>query len=202
MKAGTRIPLVAATVVVLALVGATFFLRNSVTVPAESSGVVDTRATPARGPDAAASDVAVRSAGPVARVDRGSLRDQAISHTERRAEMRQEHARRSRELKARSAARYASERADPDWAPAKERELTTLAANKAFDQADARPSSLSVDCRTSMCRLDGQFATSGQAEDWVMMYMATVGDAMPNSVVSRSQSEDGSTRIEIYGRAR
>ena len=35
-----------------------------------------------------------------------------------------------------------------------------------------------------------------------MMYMASVGKALPSSVVSRTPNPDGSTSVEIYGRAR
>ena len=64
------------------------------------------------------------------------------------------------------------------------------------------PKDLRVDCKSSMCRLDSSFATNGQAEDWVLLYMSSVGSALPNAVVSRVPNPDGTTRVEIYGRAR
>lgn len=197
MKPGTRLPLVAAAVVALAVIAGTFLLRRGeVSDPADvpqSTAVVETVAQ------------APATTNPAARPARPSgepLGQQVAARLEGRAQSRARHAARMDELKERSAARYASEKVDPAWAPKKESQLTAIAANKAFEQVGARPTSLSVDCRSSMCRVDGAFETRSQAEDWVMMYMATVGGEMPNSVVSRTQAEDGSTRVEIYGRGR
>ncbi|MBJ6977906.1 hypothetical protein [Luteimonas sp. MC1895] len=199
MNPGTRLPLVVAAVVVVAVIAGTFILRRG-----EAPGPADvpqSTAAAAADPVAQAPAPANRNARP-ARASGESLEQQVATQLDRRVESRAQHAARTRELREQSAARYASEQVDPAWAPQKESQLTGIASNEAFAQAGAKPTSLSVDCRSSMCRVDGAFETRSQAEDWVMMYMSSVGGTMPNSIVSRTQAEDGSTRVEIYGRAR
>lgn len=199
MKPGTRLPLVVAAVVVVGVIAGTFILRR---------GAAPDPADVPQSSAAAASDPVAQAQAPASRGARRapasgeSLEQQVATQLDRRAESRAQHAARTRELREQSAARYASEQVDPAWAPQKESQLTQIASNAAFEQAGAKPSSLSVDCRSSMCRVDGAFETRSQAEDWVMMYMSSVGGTMPNSIVSSSQAEDGSTRVEIYGRAR
>lgn len=199
MKPGTRLPLVVAAVVVVAVIAGTFILRRG-----EAPGLADvpeSTAAAAEDPVAQAPVPAYRGARP-ARASGEPLEQQVATRLGRQAESRAQHAARIRELKGQSAARYASEQVDPAWAPQKESQLTALASNEGFAQAGAKPSSLSIDCRSSMCRVDGAFETRSQAEDWVMMYMSSAGGTLPNSVVSHTQAEDGSARVEIYGRAR
>ena len=116
--------------------------------------------------------------------------------------MRREHEARNRALREESEQRFASEQVDPAWAPQKERELRDVASQETFEVAGANPTSLSIDCRSSMCRLNGEFESNGKGEDWILMYMSSVGSSMPNSIVSRTRNPDGSMRVEIYGRAR
>ena len=204
MKSNARIPLIFGGLVAVAVVVGTLYMRNDA-----GPAALDAAQGPATGADGQPPPALATSVPPPGRAGGGAVRGadqsvegQLVSHLEKRAEAREEHAARTRELKERSVARFASEKVDPAWAPAKETELSGLATNAAFEQAGAKPRSLSVDCRSSMCRLDGQFDSRSQAEDWVMMYMSSVGGAMPNSIVSRTQAADGSTRVEIYGRGR
>lgn len=205
MKSGNRLPVVVAAVAVLAVVGGTVFLRGQggpehLGEEAVQGGQEQTASPLVQpSPTAGSGAVGVPSAKAGLSMD---AQEQMAGHVERRAEMREQQAERNRELRERSQARYASEQVDPAWAPGKESELTGISNREAFAQAGAKPTSLSVDCRSSMCRLDGQFETRSQAEDWIMMYMSSVGNGMPNSIVSRSRNPDGSTRVEIYGRAR
>jgi|SRR5690554_3517081 len=197
MKPSNRIPLVAATLVVLAVVAGTFILRGRDT-PALDSGQPD--AIAAADSNAAPPPPPLAGAGSAERPGTAGLAPG--DHGARRAAMRQEQAERTRALREQSAQRFASEQVDPAWAPQKESELTAVASQPGFEVANAQPASLSVDCRSSMCRIDGQFESNGKAEDWILIYMSSVGSAMPNSVVSRSRNPDGSMRVEIYGRAR
>lgn len=199
MKPNSLTPLIAAGAIVLVVVTATFVLRGR-----------DGPSAPAAGASAAIEAVDAAAAGqapPSARQppsDRlqGTPVVHPQDHVARRAEMRRQHEERTARLREESIQRYASEQVDAQWAPQKEGELNTVADNPLFEEAGAKPTSLSIDCRTSMCRIDGQFADRGNAEDWILMYMASVGKAMPNSVVSRRVNPDGSIRVEIYGRAR
>ena len=116
--------------------------------------------------------------------------------------MRREHEARISALREQSAQRYAREQVDPAWAAQKESELQGVASRPAVEVAGASPKSLSADCRSSMCRINGEFESNGKAEDWILVYMSSVGSSMPNSVVSRTRNPDGSMGVEIYGRAR
>lgn len=199
MKPGNRIPLVAATVVVLAVVAGTFILRGRDQARVDEATAADDSAAHAPVARATPPDARASARGPAG----GATPAEAmVDQVERRAKLREAHEARTRELREQSERRYASEQVDPSWAPEKERELTGLAGQEVFDLAGARPSSLDIDCRSSMCRINGQFESSSQAEDWILMYMSSVGSSMPNSVVSRRRNPDGSMAVEIYGRGR
>ncbi|MGY1457512.1 MULTISPECIES: hypothetical protein [unclassified Luteimonas] len=198
MKPSNRIPLVVATVVVLAVVAGTFVLRGRDKATLDDANVAAQDA-PA---DAA---IAPPPAPPVSPGDAGrgqSAEDLRGDHVARRAQMRRDHEARISELREQSAQRYASEQVDPAWAPQKESELKDVANQPGFEVAGAQPRSLSIDCRSSMCRINGEFESNGKAEDWILVYMSSVGSSMPNSVVSRKRNPDGSMGVEIYGRAR
>lgn len=195
MKPSNRIPLIIAGVVVVAVVAGTFVLRDRDVV--EPAGVPEAVAEAA---PAAAPARAPAPARPV--VDRQEIGERLVDEVERRAQMRKAQEERTRALREASIQRYTSEQVDPAWAPGKINELTGLADDPGFETANAQPQSLNVDCRSSMCRIEGQFETAGKAEDWILMYMSGVGSAMPNSVVSRRRNPDGTTRVEIYGRGR
>lgn len=199
MKPSNRIPLVAAVVVVLAVVVATFVFRGRDGTGAGQPDAASPEAAPQ--PSAQAGAAPPRRAGTPAQ-DRLGLQESVLDHVEQRAEMRRQHEERTRALREQSAQRFASEQVDPAWAPQKVSALSAIADDPGFEAAGAQPKSLNVDCRSSMCRIEGQFASSGVAEDWILMYMSSVGGEMPNSIVSRSRNPDGSMRVEIYGRAR
>lgn len=198
MKPGNRIPLIAATAVVVAVVAGTFILRGRDQAATDDTAV----ATEAGAPAATASGPPVARASARAGGDREDAARAVVDQVERRTMLREEHEARTLALREQSEQRYASEQVDPEWAPGKERELGDVASQPVFDAADAQPASLDIDCRSSMCRINGQFDTSSKAEDWILMYMSSVGGRMPNSVVSRHRNPDGTMAVEIYGRAR
>src|SRR5688572_1950581 len=120
MKPSNRIPLVAATLVVLAVVAGTFMLRgrDKPTLDDGRQGQ-PAAALVTSAPPPAATPAAVGGA------DRaGSAELARGDHVARRAAMRQEQAARTRALREQSAQRFASEQVDPAWAPQKERELS------------------------------------------------------------------------------
>lgn len=199
MKPSNRIPLVAAVVVVVAVVVATFMFRGRDDTGAGQSEAAPQEAAPQSSVQAGPVPPRRKAAGGQ---DRSGLQEGVLERVEQRAEMRRQHDERTRALREQSAQRFASEQVDPAWAPQKTSALSAIADDPGFEVAGAQPKSLNVDCRSSMCRIEGQFASSGVAEDWILMYMSSVGSEMPNSVVSRSRNPDGSTRVEIYGRAR
>jgi hypothetical protein len=197
MKRSSKTPLIVAAVLVAAVVTGTIAMRGRADTTSD--------ATP---PAAAAVDVAPSGMAGGARATRapatrkGTTDAQLAEHVGLRAQRRDEQMARTAAMKRQSAERFAAEQVDPAWAPQKEAELTGVANLPSFETAGVKPTEMRMDCKSSMCRIDGQFINNGAAEDWILIYMSSVGSAMPNSVVSRTQNPDGSTRVEIYGRAR
>lgn len=198
MKPGNRLPLFVAIAVVFAVIAATVLVRTGrgpANVESPAAQVERELEAPA-----ASSPVA---APPTPRSPQGSVAESAmLNQVEERARKREELRARTAALKEQSARRYASEQVDPAWAPAKRSELDGIAADPAFAAAGVAPSNLDIDCRSSMCRIDGQFEDASKAEDWIMLYTASLGSALPNTVISRTRNPDGTMRVEIYGRGR
>ena len=189
-------PLILVAAVAAAIVVGTLLVRKS-GVPA------DVVAAPAATDEAAEAPAARRpGATPPVRQSPAQARARVEQSAERRKKARDEQIRKTAELNRQAAETFRTEQVDPAWAPQKETELTDIAAIPAFETAGAVPTSMDIKCKSSMCRLESSFQTSGQAEDWILLYMSSVGSAMPNSLVSRTANPDGSTRVEIYGRAR
>ena len=196
MNRSSKTPLVVAAVLVAAVVTGTIAMRGRADSAREATPPPDVAADTAA-PTAAPG---VRSNPPAARS--GTPQAQMAERVDLRAKRREEQIARTAAMKRQSAERFAAEQVDPAWAPQKEAELTGIAKHSGFETAGVKPTDMRMDCKSSMCRIDGQFASNGEAEDWILIYMSSVGSAMPNSVVSRTQNPDGSTRVEIYGRAR
>lgn len=189
-------PLILVVAVVAAIAIGTVLVRKSATTadaPVEPAAIEEVAPRPASGQP-------VASRPP--RQSMAQARDRIHETAERRNQAREEQARKTAELNRQAAETFRNEQVDPAWAPQKETELTDIAAIPAFETAGAVPTSMDIECKSSMCRLESSFENSGQAEDWILLYMSSVGGAMPNSLVSRTANPDGSTRVEIYGRAR
>ena len=118
------------------------------------------------------------------------------------AEQRKQSAARLDRAKRDAAAAFAQEPVDPVWSAATERRIDQVAALPAIQQNSAAPKDMRVECRSSMCRVTSDFTTSGQADDWTMLFMASVGSTLPQSLVSRVTNPDGSQSVVIYSRAR
>lgn len=61
------------------------------------------------------------------------------------------------------------------------------------------PQDISVDCRANLCRVAGEFAKAGDAEDWAMMYLSAAGGEIERAQTVQVPQPDGSTQIIIYG---
>jgi hypothetical protein len=193
-----KAPLIVAAVVIAAVAIGTIIVRRSGDVAPDQQIAQDNQDQDASEPPASVSSQRAAS-GPSSIVDRRARLQEAVA---RRQDARQAQIKRSAEQRKKAAEAFQREPVDPSWAPKKEVELNSIAAQPAFETAGAVPKDMRVDCKSSMCRLDGSFATNGQAEDWVLLYMSSVGSALPNAVVTRTPNPDGTTSVEIYGRAR
>jgi hypothetical protein len=193
-----KAPLIIAAVVIAAVAIGTIIVRRSGDVAPDQQIAQGNQEQDASAPQASVSSRQAGS-GSSSIVDRRARLHEAVA---RRQEARQAQSKRSVEQLKKAAEAFQREPVDPVWAPKKEVELNSIAAQPAFETAGAVPKDMRVDCKSSMCRLDGSFTTNGQAEDWLLLYMSSVGSALPNAVVTRKPNPDGTTSVQIYGRAR
>ncbi len=196
--AASKMPLIVAAVVIIAVATVTFVARRDAPgSEAQDAGVtaeVPTSAHQASAPPASRAPPRV-GAGPM-------TPGQVQASLDRRATMRDAHVARTTKAREEATARFEQESVDPAWAPQKEAELTSFTQQEAFATAGVSPRSLAIDCKSSMCRVDGSFASNGDAEDWILIYMSSVGSSLPSSLVSRRANPDGTTGVQIYGRGR
>lgn len=97
---------------------------------------------------------------------------------------------------------YEAQKVDPAWAAAKENELLDANVNDLVKGSDAVPTDLDVDCRGTICRIQADFKSRGQGEDWISLYPLAVGAGMPNLSYEWGQGPDGKPRVIVYGQAR
>lgn len=197
--AASKTPLIVAAVVIAVVAGVTLMVRRDAPDPD-----VKPIAAPA---DAAVEPGVMPRASAVAdrrqQASAGSMSaDQLQASLDRRGSLRDAHVARTAQARDEASARFEQEQVDAAWAPGKEVELSALTAQPAFETAGVAPRSLDVDCKSSMCRIAGSFASNGDAEDWVLIYMSSVGSNLPNAIVSRTANPDGTTSVQIYGRGR
>lgn len=100
------------------------------------------------------------------------------------------------------AARHREERVDAAWSNTVESELASLASSDQIRAMHADIRDVAVDCRTSMCRITGDFDTVTQGDDWFTLYMTSVAARVPTATYKYDNNPDGSWRIVVYANAR
>lgn len=100
------------------------------------------------------------------------------------------------------AARHRGEPVDPAWANAVEHELTMLSSSEQIRAMHADIRDVTVDCRTSTCRIAGDFDTITQGDDWFTLYMTNVAERVPLASYKYERTPDGAWRIVVYATAR
>jgi hypothetical protein len=127
----------------------------------------------------------------------------AVKETRAAFAARREQAKQAMQQASRDAASaFAREPVDPAWSAATEHTLDQIAAAPAIQQNVPAPKDMQIECRSSMCRVKSDFGNSSQADDWTLLFMASVGANMPQSIVSRISNPDGSQSVVIYSRVR
>lgn len=97
---------------------------------------------------------------------------------------------------------YEAETVDAQWAQAKERALRMAATSPQMEEIDAEPSSMEVNCRRTVCRIDAVFPRRLAADDWFTLYTLAAGPEMRTSSMQRTNNPDGTAEVAIYGLAR
>lgn len=127
-----------------------------------------------------------------------ALREQRQKMADKRKQVQQQVDR----TQAAFAARYNNEPVDAAWAGAKEAELMGLGVSDQIRQLNAQPQNMAVDCKSSMCRITGDFATMSTGDDWITLYMNNVGDKVPVASYKYVQNPDGTVTINVYAMGR
>lgn len=193
-KSGNRAPLLIGAAVVVVLVVVTLWARRP-------SPVVETAAL-ADAPVAESVQVPDAAARGARRTVDG--RPVVVAHDpDLRAKARAEHSARITKMREEAEATYRAETVDAAWAPGKERELARISALEGVEAAQAvKPSSLDIDCRSTMCAVNATFASDGAAQDWLLMFTSSLGDAMPRVATTRVDNPDGTVTVRMYGKSR
>jgi hypothetical protein len=74
--------------------------------------------------------------------------------------------------------RYESEPIDQARASAKQQALETLQSNRQIEELGARPVALDVACRSTICRVQAEFASRVAADDWLTLHLLKAGREM------------------------
>lgn len=180
-----------AVIVVIAL--AMLFKRTGsdpapAVVQPEQQAEATTRPDPRRG--------AMRSPGRPLSAE--AVREQRQKTAEKRKQVQQQVDRTQAEF----ATRYKNEPVDAAWAGAKEAELMKLGVSDQITQMGVEPQNMAVDCKSSMCRITGDFASMSKGDDWVTLYMTNVGDKVPVASYKYVQNPDGTVSINVYALGR
>lgn len=105
----------------------------------------------------------------------------------------------NRERNAAMAIRFASEKVDPAWSGVHEQDLASLQGSNPMQDAGVKAANFQAECRSTMCRIQADFPSRSMANDWLQLYMGSVGDRLPMATAHQATNPDGSVRIEIYG---
>lgn len=195
-------PMVGVGFVLVVLATMTLWKQRT-TTPNESSAAGDDGATTGLERDTASRDVDMRGRGTAAASGTALSAEDAVKGilTERE-QGRAEQTARSARYKGELVARYLAETTDPAWAGRAERTLQSVINDPAVQAAGLAAGDTVVDCKRTTCRTTAHFPNNGQADDWSMLYMASSGVVLRNSVVSSTQNADGSVSVDIYSTAK
>ena len=198
-KRRTRLPWVLLALVVMVIAGVTLYrqFRSPSTAPAPAQAVESTDRGIAVGrlsPEQIRA-LARRSPG----MSGQATAMDAAAMMEKRKRMAAANQERIQKRNVAMVETFAAEKPDPAWAGAHERGLASLQDSDPMRDAGAKARNFQAECRSSMCRIQGDFPDAGMASDWLQLYMAGVGDQLPVATAHQIRNPDGSVRIEIYG---
>lgn len=99
-------------------------------------------------------------------------------------------------------AQYQAERIDGSWAIAREDSLLANGTSPQIEALNAQPANLVAHCRTSVCRVEANFATQQIANDWLTLYSTNQGVHLSSATYDMTPNPDNTVHLEIYGLAR
>lgn len=162
--------------------------RDDAVAPAQASS--DTGVASSRAPAAHGSRTPIPGLSPTAQAVSG--RRQAMAQQRKEAQARVDR------TQAAFASRYETEPVDAGWASAKEAQLAKLATSDQIRQIGVEARNLNVDCKSSMCRVTGDFDSMGAGDDWFALYMNNVAEQVPVASYKYIRNPDGTVKINVY----
>ena len=199
-KRRSRLPWILLALVVAVIAGVTlyrqFHSRDAESVASTETPDAANRGIPARHfTQEQLRALAARSPG---QAGPATARDMA-GMLEKRKRMAESSQARIRERNVAMADRFSSEKTDPAWSNAHEKALASLQDSDPMRDAGVKAGNFRADCRSTMCRIQGDFPNASAAADWLQVYMTSLGDQLPMASTHRIANPDGSVRVEIYG---
>jgi hypothetical protein len=96
-------------------------------------------------------------------------------------------------------ATFAADPPDPVGGPQAELALSDVAVGDAMGSTGIAPKDLQVDCRQSLCKVQGTFDRNGNAQDWSILYLTAAGGQLGSARIIETRQPDGTVAVTIYG---
>ncbi len=199
----TRLPWIVAAIAVIALIVTLTSVRNtgpSGTASGEEStqdllARIEALENSRRGTGTASS--IQRSANATGMGPAGGNSIDALSGQPQQTPEQMEAARK-RELQELESA-FARDKADPVRGGQVERTLEQTVTSETMAGTGLKPDDVAIDCRATTCRVVGQFAKRGDAEDWALFYVtAAGGNVFTQTRMAYVTRADGSTEVRVF----
>ncbi len=201
----TRLPWIVAAVAVIALFVTLLSVRNAAvgrTADGEETNqdlLARIEALENSGQGAGASSSTHRGAN-VAAMGQGQLGGDGTDGLTGRPQKTPEQmeADRKRELQELESA-FARDKADPVRGGQVERTLEQTVTSETMAGTGLKPDDVAIDCRATTCRVVGEFAKRGDAEDWALFYVTSAGgNVLTQTRMAYVTRPDGSTEVRIF----
>lgn len=96
-------------------------------------------------------------------------------------------------------AAFARDRIDPVRGGQVEQTLEKTVSSDTMVGTGLTPQDVAIDCRATTCKVVGQFAKRGDAEDWALFYVtAAGGNVFTQTRMAYVTRPDGNTEVRIY----
>jgi hypothetical protein len=94
--------------------------------------------------------------------------------------------------------KHLAEPVDAQWSAQSESAVQSASAQPVMVQSGLKPRDVSIDCRSSTCRISASFIESDDAKSWASMLVTQMGASMSQAKVAVIPRADGSSEVRIY----
>lgn len=202
-RSGSRpamiVPLALVGLVVMGLLAMTFWRRLGNQTPPDRPGVGEARVLapePVLNPMASpGSGVGAISGAPPAQAispdDPASMFARPVTSAERNAEQNR--------VAADLESKYMGEPVDSQWASSTESGLGSIVKDPGLQASGITPQGYAAACRSRTCRVSAVFRSSGEAEDWSLMYVTLTGGSFGETRSLVMPNGNGGFEARVYG---